>query len=72
MKVRNATTKVANLVPDLSDSSQQEVTDTVQKVAEQEIDDDKELLSKIYDSSIAKNLPKKTFSSERDRTRDLV
>lgn len=67
MKVRNATTKVANLVPDLSDSSQQEVTDTVQKVAEQEIDDDKELLSKIYDSSIAKNLPKKTFSSERDR-----
>ena len=66
-KVNNVRREIETLVPDVTNVPQETLTKVIQTKAENDLSDDKELISKIYDQSVGKKLPKKTFSSERDR-----
>lgn len=66
-KVQVVRKQLEEIVPDVSDVPQETVTSSIQTKAENDISEDKELISAIYDKSIAKTLPKKSFSSERDK-----
>ena len=68
-KAEKATSDVANVLSTLQDDnvSDDTVKNVVDTNVENDINDDKELLSHIYDNTISKSVPKKTFSTERDR-----
>lgn len=66
-KVNNVKREIETLVPDVTEVPQETLNKVIQTKVENEISDDKELISKIYDQSVGKKLPKKTFSSERDK-----
>lgn len=66
-KVETVRKQLDTIAPDVSDVPQETVTSSIQTKAENDISEDKELISAIYDKSIAKTLPKKSFSSERDK-----
>lgn len=66
-KVNSIRREIEVASPNIKNVSQETITKAIQVRAENDIDSDKELISAIYDNSIAKNLPKKTFSTERDK-----
>lgn len=66
-KVNEVEREIEAHVPDVTSVPDETLKDTIKTKTENDISDDKELLEKIYDQSIGKKLPKKSFSSERDR-----